>query len=1124
MHRNLRLHLTPPVIYALIAVGCSPEPPNEPGERVASTSSALTMHGAFSPAGTLRAPHSVHTSTQLQDGRILIAGGQSAPFTDRAREPSTSVELYDPSSGTFSLAAPLSEARALHRAVLLNDGSVLITGGEDGRDNGLHSLASAELYQPVPNGPGSFTSAGNMTVPRQAHSATLLADGTVLIAGGYDGVATRAFQNSAELYNPTGHSFLPTGSLTHRRQLHTATLLNNNKVLIVGGISDAALPARAELYDPGTGQFTLTGSLNVPRFAHQATLLRDGRVLITGGGDTSSNSLAVAEVYDPALGTFTRLTASQRAPRQAHTATLLGSGRVLLAGGSALTSSTSATASAEIYDPTSQRFEITGNMGFARQRHAAVALGQERVLVVGGHNTANVLAAEIFDVPPPPTNDAGVPLDASVQDLSISCSPGSFLRCQGSSFVRCNDSGDGELQIPCANGCNASTRRCNACTPGARRCTSDGRVAVCNADGSGETVNACPADSEPSTVETCVSQFGDCRSVLTGPFPTGCGVGMTCVSCGAPGQPCCSGNVCAGQAICDGQNCVASCDDGNPCTTDTLVGSGASASCQHTPVAAGTICRASAGACDVPEVCDSSGAQCPADGLAAAGTVCRAANGACDVAESCTGSSAQCPADGLAAAGTVCRAANGVCDVAESCTGSSAQCPGDGFVQAGTLCRGLSGPCDVAEACTGASSACPADGFAATATVCRTASGPCDVAESCTGASTACPTDQFAPSDTVCRAASGACDGPEHCTGSMGSCPADVYLGSGTTCRAANGPCDVAEGCSGASPVCPNDVFRPSGTVCNATMNGVCDAPDTCSGTSANCANLFAPQGTTCRAVNGPCDVAETCTGNAVDCPADGFQVAGTVCNGTINGLCDAPDVCSGTAATCPASYLPAGTTCRAANGVCDVAESCTGGSEDCPVDQFLGSGTTCRPANGLCDVAEICTGASASCPPDGFRSSTTMCRAAADLCDAAEYCTGGSRDCPSDRWQPGGTFCRPATDSCDVTETCPGNSPACPPDGVQPAGTLCDESPCQGESTCNGFAKSCPPLPGICRLSRPCGINGFCKRTRDGDCGCMECPETGITCAGLADPAGVLTPQLDIPLTASFPRRKQPR
>src|SRR6266849_8973789 len=203
----------------------------------------------------------------------------------------------------------------------------------------------------------------------------------------------------------------------------------------------------------------------------------------------------------------------------------------------------------------------------------------------------------------------------------------------------------------------------------------------------------------------------------------------------------------------------------------------------------------------------------------AAGTVCRAAAGVCDVAETCTGTSATCPADAKSTG--VCRPAAGPCDVAESCDGVNDACPTDTFQPASVECRASAGVCDPAETCTGTSAACPAD--AKSTAVCRPAAGPCDLAASCDGVNDTCPADAHQPAGFVCRAAAGPCDAEETCDGSSALCPADALLPATSVCRASTGPCDPAEHCTGASATCPADVREA-----DADGDGVCDMLDNC--------------------------------------------------------------------------------------------------------------------------------------------------------------------------------------------------------------------------------------------------------------------------------------------------------
>jgi hypothetical protein len=226
---------------------------------------------------------------------------------------------------------------------------------------------------------GTFVPTGSMSTARELHTATLLNNGKVLIAGGENDTGTVA---SAELYDPATETFTPTGSMSTARFSHTATLLNNGMVLIAGGLNGPTGVASAELYNPATGIFTATGSMTSIRYDHTATLLNNGQVLVAGGGGV----LASAELYDPATGTFTT-TGSMNTARFVHTATLLNNGNVLVAGGSNVT--TDFLASAELYDPATGTFTTTGSMAYGRAYYTATLLNNGEVLVAGGYPCCN---------------------------------------------------------------------------------------------------------------------------------------------------------------------------------------------------------------------------------------------------------------------------------------------------------------------------------------------------------------------------------------------------------------------------------------------------------------------------------------------------------------------------------------------------------------------------------------------------------------------------------------------------------------------------------------------------------------------------------------------------------------
>jgi WD40 repeat protein len=270
------------------------------------------------------------TATLLQDGRVLIAGGSG----------DSTAELYDPKTVTFGQTGPMNVARTVGAtATLLQDGRVLIAGGSDSSVD-QKPLASAELYDPRTD---TFGPTGSMARARSGHTATLLQDGRVLLVGGLD--SSSGILATAELYDPKTGKFVSTGSMsTGRYTGHTATLLQDGRVLLVGGNASSVQEkplAAAELYDPETSKFVSTGPMAEARDGQTATLLLDGRVLIAGGADNT------AELYDPKAGVFGP-TGSMVESRASHSATLLADGRVLIAGGA---SDPAAGASAELYQP-----------------------------------------------------------------------------------------------------------------------------------------------------------------------------------------------------------------------------------------------------------------------------------------------------------------------------------------------------------------------------------------------------------------------------------------------------------------------------------------------------------------------------------------------------------------------------------------------------------------------------------------------------------------------------------------------------------------------------------------------------------------------------------------------------
>jgi hypothetical protein len=298
---------------------------------------------------------------------LIAAGAASADSTSGAAEPSSTptnaIGSTSQSSGLTALPS-MSTERQGHTATLLAGGQVLIAGGSP-------SFIRAELYEPAQQ---AFRPIVDMTYGRAWHTATRLPNsGFVLIVGGVD--QSGIDLSAAELFVPASGTFVPTHPMTTVRDSHTATLLGSGQVLIAGGYSTGSATGSAELFNPTTRTFMRTGTMNHPRANHAAVRLMDGRVLITGG-DAAGNT---AEIFDPGTGRFSP-TGSMLQSRYWHTATLISGGKVLIAGGWNGTG----LSSAEVYDPASGRFSAIPAMSVARAGHTATTLLDGTVLIAGG--------------------------------------------------------------------------------------------------------------------------------------------------------------------------------------------------------------------------------------------------------------------------------------------------------------------------------------------------------------------------------------------------------------------------------------------------------------------------------------------------------------------------------------------------------------------------------------------------------------------------------------------------------------------------------------------------------------------------------------------------------------------
>jgi hypothetical protein len=251
--------------------------------------------GEFSAAGVIVTDRDYYTASLLPDGRVLFAGGYGEWLL-------ASAETFDPETGTFSPTGSMRDARQGHTATVLADGRVLVAGGEQGEVNGVPVfLRSAEIYDPAT---GKWTPTGSLLLGRTEATASLLPDGRVLVAGGQGwqpigpGQEEYSTFESAEIYDPATGEWTSAGSMQHPRWLHTATSLADGRVLIAGGVDglDPDPLNAVEVFDPTTGDFTPTRSMRDGREQATATLLADGRVLMAGGDPTDPT---YCELYWP---------------------------------------------------------------------------------------------------------------------------------------------------------------------------------------------------------------------------------------------------------------------------------------------------------------------------------------------------------------------------------------------------------------------------------------------------------------------------------------------------------------------------------------------------------------------------------------------------------------------------------------------------------------------------------------------------------------------------------------------------------------------------------------------------------------------------------------------------------
>jgi hypothetical protein len=351
--------------------------------------------GYWTTTGSMNVARASLGGIVLSDGDVLAAGGVDTAASTVAK----TAELYDPSTGTWTMTGSMHHPRATQQLIKLNDGRILTGAGAELASFGAGTAIygkTAETYDPST---GEWTEVGWLRVKRAEFFQVLLNTGKSMICGGF-AANTEVMTNTCEVFDPDTNAWSFTGELPGSNGepskdgfgLANGPLFSfssgpdKGDVMFAGGLVNGTVPVKqSELYDPATGEWTLTGSMNEARAGFRTTLLGDGEVLASGGVHTGGSSPEItntAELYDPETGTWT-LTGSMHHERTRHTATVLADGTVLVTGGR-LSGGTIPEDTAEIYDPTTGTWTEVPNMPAALSNSQAQMLSTGQVMVFGG--------------------------------------------------------------------------------------------------------------------------------------------------------------------------------------------------------------------------------------------------------------------------------------------------------------------------------------------------------------------------------------------------------------------------------------------------------------------------------------------------------------------------------------------------------------------------------------------------------------------------------------------------------------------------------------------------------------------------------------------------------------------
>ncbi len=775
--------------------------------------------------------------------------------------------------------------------------------------------------------------------------------------------------------------------------------------------------------------------------------------------------------------------------------------------------------------------------------------------------------------------------NCGTETCNNSCQWGSCLGqgCQPTTTQACNTYGSQTCSSACKWG-SCSCSQAPVCAPGSTRNVGCGNcgtaIETCDACGQWGSAGACtnqgvcsPGATKSEACGNCGSETDTCSSSCQWSNGSCAGQGVcaptatkseSCGNCGSETDTCSSScqwsnGSCTGQGVCTPGATQACNKYGNQtCTSFCTWGA--------CPCGGGSVCVPGArrtlscgsGCGTETDTCDSCGQWSPgACRAVTGGTVCRASAGPCQLAATCNGSSTTCPANAYRAASYKCRSALGSCQYDAYCTGASAACPASQYVAAGTVCASASDVCENNATCTGSSAYCPTKTDKPATTLCRPSAGSCQKDAYCTGSSAACPPNQDDPAGSLCQAAT-TCTNASYCTGSSATCPASTHRGcSPGATQACNTygtqSCSSScawENCScGSAPVCAPGSTRNVGCgncgtaieTCDAcgqwgsagacTSQGVCSPGATKSEACGNCGSETDTCSSSCQWSNGSCAGQGVCTptatksescgncGSETDTCSSSCQWSSGSCNG--QGVCSPGATRSEGCGNCGSQTDTCSASCQWSNGSCSGQGVCTPSTTKSESCGNCGSETdtcsaSCQWSSGSCNGQGVCfPGSTESCNKYGSQTCTNSCTWGGCSCGGGSVCIPGSRrnvgcgNCGTaietcdacGQWGSAGActsqgVCSPgATRSCNTygTETCSGScgweSCSCPNSPVCTPGTVIYPTPC-GTGGCGVVKVTCNSCgqwgSGVCVAANsgglcyskagPCGENEYCN------------------------------------------------